>query len=166
VELVGGDETSGFTLCEEKNQCDIYSWPGYTYLGDILVMYNAPWEVEFSGDGDVMIREQQLNMGGFLSGFAGCFGICCSILVLGLGLIFVFALKDPAAAGVLYQPGAAGGAQVVGMHASPDMSPGQGPIMHTDGSVTGVAQPDVPQQQEGQYSQTYDPYQPPPGDGF
>jgi len=127
--------------------------------------------VNFTGTGEVLISEYNVNLEAGLGFFSGCFGICCSLLVLGLGVIFAFKLKDPAAAGVLYQPGATGGAQVVGMHASPDMSSGQGPIMHADGSVTEAAPMAAPTagsepaaaapQVSSKFSQTYEPYQPP-----
>ncbi len=161
VELVDSDADSRFYPCEEDESCDLIEWAGYTYVGNIVVYVEGTWQVNFTGDGDVMIREQHIDLSGAVAFSMGCWGICCSILVLGLGLIFVFALKDPAAAGVHYQPGAIGGPQVVGVHGAQ-----QAPVMHADGSVTAVAQPAVPQQQEGQYSQTYDSNQQPPGGGF
>lgn len=130
VELVGGDVDSRFIPCEENNDCEYYEWAGYTYVGDISVMTEGTWEVKFTGDGDVMIREQIIDIGGAMAVGLGFWGACCSICVLGLGVIFIFALKDPPQqTGVLMvQPG---------------QIPGQ-PIAGQAGVVQAQVQPGVP----------------------
>jgi len=95
VELVGGDADNRFIPCEENNDCEYYEWAGYTYVGGISVITEGTWEVKFTGDGDVMIREQTIDLGGAMAFGLGFWGLCCSVCVLGLGVIFIFALKDP-----------------------------------------------------------------------
>ncbi len=160
VELLEEDDLNYFIDCEDSGDCFLWDdRADYDYIGELYIIDDGEYNVRFTGNGDVMVIETEDT--GFMAAGAGCFGICCAILVLGLGLIFVFALKDPAAANIHYQPGVIGGTQVVGVHGAQ-----QAPVMYADGSVTGVAQPAVPQQQEGQYAQTYDPNQQPPGGGF
>jgi len=95
IELVGGDENSRFHPCEEDDSCDLMSWAGYTYVGVISVFTEGTYEVNFTGNGDVMIREQFIDVGGLLSIAGGFTGFCCSFCVIGLGVIFIFTLKDP-----------------------------------------------------------------------
>jgi len=129
VELVGGDADNRFIPCEE-NDCEYHEWAGYTYVGDISVMTEGSWEVKCTGDGDVMIREQIIDIGGAMAVGLGFWGACCSICVLGLGVIFIFTLKDPQQqTGVLMvQPG---------------QIPGQ-PIAGQAGVVQAQVQPGVP----------------------
>ncbi|MDP6379538.1 MAG: hypothetical protein QF885_07805, partial [Candidatus Thalassarchaeaceae archaeon] len=94
VEFIDGDETSGFNSCEEDQSCDFVKWAGYTYLGTIAVYDEGTYEVNFTGDGDVMIREMFIDVGGIMTAAGGMGGICCSFCVLGLGIIFIFTLKD------------------------------------------------------------------------
>nr|AIE91070.1 hypothetical protein [uncultured marine group II/III euryarchaeote AD1000_105_G07]AIF00923.1 hypothetical protein [uncultured marine group II/III euryarchaeote KM3_13_G01] len=94
VELVDGDQDSRFMPCEEDQSCNLINTAGYTYVGDISVFVDGTWQVAFTGDGDVMIREQTIDLGGFLGAIGGFTGICCSFCVLGLGVIFIFTLKS------------------------------------------------------------------------
>ena len=130
VELVGGDADSRFIPCEENNDCEYYEWAGYTYVGDISVMTEGTWEVKFTGDGDVMIREQTIDLGGAVAFGLGFWGLCCSVCVLGLGVIFIFALKDPAQ-------------QTAVLMVQPGQIPGQ-PIAGQAGVVQELVQPGVP----------------------
>lgn len=130
VELVGGDADSRFIPCEENNDCEYYEWAGYTYVGDISVMTEGTWEVKFTGDGDVMIREQTIDLGGAMAFGLGFWGLCCSVCVLGLGVIFIFALKDPPQ-------------QTAVLMVQPGQIPGQ-PIAGQAGVVQEQAQPGVP----------------------
>lgn len=130
VELVGGDADSRFIPCEENNDCEYYEWAGYTYVGDISVMTEGTWEVKFTGDGDVMIREQPLDLGGLMAVGFGFWGACCSFCVLGLGVIFIFALKDPPQ-------------QTAVLMVQPGQIPGQ-PIPGQAGVVQEQVQPGVP----------------------
>jgi len=94
VEVVDGDYDSRFIPCEENNDCDFYEWAGYTYVGDININTQGTWVVEFTGNGNVMIREQTIDLGGVMAMGLGFWGFCCSFCVLGLGIIFIFTLKD------------------------------------------------------------------------
>ena len=94
VELLDGDTDSQFIPCAEDASCGYIEWAGYTYLGDISVFVDGTWEVKFTGNGDVMIREQIVDVGGLLGAAGGFAGFCCSFCVLGLGVIFIFTLKD------------------------------------------------------------------------
>ena len=98
VELVDGDVNSRFVPCEEDFSCGSFYEPGYTYVGDVIVSYSDNWKVRFSGDvvggSDVMIREVKMDVTGLMSLGFGCMGVCISLLLIGLGVIFAFALKD------------------------------------------------------------------------
>ena len=98
VELVDGDVNSRFVPCEEDFSCGSFYEPGYTYVGDVIVSYSDIWNVRFSGDvvggSDVMIRELNMDVPGIMSLGFGCMGICFSFLLLGVGVIFAFTLKD------------------------------------------------------------------------
>ncbi|MEC7707051.1 MAG: hypothetical protein VX204_00315 [Candidatus Thermoplasmatota archaeon] len=98
VELLNGDVNSRFVPCEEDYSCESFYEPGYTYVGDIYVSYSDTWKVRFSGDvtgdSDVMIREISIDVQGFWSFGLGCMGVCLSLLLLGVGVIFAFTLKD------------------------------------------------------------------------
>ena len=98
VELLDGDENSRFVPCEEDYSCESFYEPGYTYVGDVYVSYSDTWRVRFSGDvtgdSDVMIREMSMDVPGIMALGFGCMGVCFSLLVLGVGVIFVFTLKE------------------------------------------------------------------------
>lgn len=98
VEVVDGDVNSRFVPCEEDFSCGSFYEPGYTYVGDVTVSYSDTWKVRFSGDvvggSDVMIRELNMDMPGLMSLSFGCMGVCFSLLLIGLGVIFAFTLKD------------------------------------------------------------------------
>ena len=98
VELLDGDENSRFVPCEEDYSCESFYEPGYTYVGDVYVSYSDTWRVRFSGDvtgdSDVMIREMSMDVPGIMTLGFGCMGVCFSLLVLGVGVIFVFTLKE------------------------------------------------------------------------
>ena len=153
VELVNGDAENRFIPCEENDDCDYYEWAGYTYVGDISVMTDGTWEVKFTGDGDVMIREQTIDLGGLMAVGLGFWGACCSLCVLGLGIIFIFTLKDPPQ-------------QTAVLMVQPGQIPGQ-PIPGQVGVVQEQAQPGVP---VGAVHPAFEQLQPqtgqPPSQGF
>jgi len=98
VEVVNGDINNRFIPCEEDFSCGSFYEPGYTYVGDVIVSYSDNWKVRFSGDvvggSDVMIRELKMDVPGLMSLGLGCMGVCFSLLLIGLGVIFAFTLKD------------------------------------------------------------------------
>ena len=98
VELVDGDELSRFYPCEESYSCDYYHSQGYDYIGEISVESSGNWEIEFSGDvvgsSDVMIREEKIPIDGLLGIGGGCCGLCGALLLLIIGGIMAFTLKD------------------------------------------------------------------------
>ena len=98
VELLDGDENNRFVPCEEDYSCGSFYEPGHTYVGYVYVSYSDTWEVRFSGDvtggSDVMIREMSMDVSGIMALGFGCMGMCGSLLVLGVGVIFVFTLKE------------------------------------------------------------------------
>ncbi|MDP6099036.1 MAG: hypothetical protein QF566_02540 [Candidatus Thalassarchaeaceae archaeon] len=95
VTVVGGDGDNRFIPCEEEpNDCDYYDWPSHTYVGQVSVYTPGTWEVEFSGTGAIVVTEMVVDIGGAMSILGGMFGFCCSFCVLGLGVIFIFTLKD------------------------------------------------------------------------
>jgi len=116
VSVVGGGADNHFIPCSEYSSCDLYDWPGHTYVGDISVYTAGDWEIEFTGDGDVVITESIIDMGSALSITGGFGGICCSFCIIGLGVIFIFALKDPPqqTAVLMVQPGQIPGQPIAG----------------------------------------------------
>ena len=95
VTLVGGDDVNRFIPCEEEpNDCSYYNWPGHTYAGQISVYTPGTWEVEFTGSGSVVVTEMTVDFGGVMSIFGGMMGFCCSFCLIGLGVVFIFTLKD------------------------------------------------------------------------
>ena len=95
VTVVEGDEENRFIPCEEEpNDCDYYDWPGHTYVGQVSVYTPGTWGVEFNGTGSVVVTEMAVDIGGVMSIFGGMMGFCCSFCVIGLGIIFIFTLKD------------------------------------------------------------------------
>lgn len=105
ISVVGGDDDNRFMPCSEDSSCDSHDWPGHTYVGGISIYTAGDWEIEFTGEGDVVITETIIDMGSALSFTGGFGGICCSFCILGLGVIFIFALKDPPQqTGVLVMP--------------------------------------------------------------
>ena len=95
VSVIDGDADNRFHPCEEDSSCDVISLRGYTYLGDIVVIDGGTYEVEFTGNGEVTIRELKMDISGFAAGGIGLGAFCCSFCVLGLGIVFIFVLKDP-----------------------------------------------------------------------
>ena len=98
VEVIDGDEYSRFMPCEEDNSCDFFYEPGYTYVGEISVESSGTWEIKFSGDvvgdSDVMIHEEKFPLGGIMGLGGGCCGLCGALLLLIIGGIMAFTLKD------------------------------------------------------------------------
>lgn len=170
VELVGGDSDSRFIPCEENRDCDFYEWAGYTYVGDISVMTEGTWEVAFTGNGDVMIREQVIDFSGMMAMGFGFWGTCCSICVLGLGIIFIFTLKDnKAQQGVMMVQQADGTIQPMGGMQQPGAaSPMVGGAVHPAFATQQPASQPL-QQQTTQQSQILPPIgggQQPPNQGL
>ena len=95
VTVVGGDGDNRFIPCEEEpNDCGYYDWPSHTYAGQVSVYTPGTWEVEFNGTGSVVVTKMAVDIGGVMSIFGGMMGFCCSFCVIGLGVIFIFTLKD------------------------------------------------------------------------
>lgn len=172
VDLVGGDLDNRFIPCEEEpNDCEYYDWPGHTYVGQIVVYVPGTWEVEFSGTGGVVISEQIVDIGGAMSILGGMVGFCCSFCVIGLGVIFIFTLKDnKAQQGVMMVQQADGTIQSVG--GMPMQQPGGGAPM-VGGAVHPAFAAEQPatqplQQTTTQQSQILPPIggQQPPNQGF
>ena len=172
VTLVGGDEDNRFIPCEEEpNDCDWYDWAGHTYVGQIVVFTPGTWEVELNGTGGVVLTEQVLDIGGALSVFGGLVGFCCSFCLIGLGIIFIFTLKDnKAQQGVMMIQQADGTIQPVG--GMPMQQPGGGAPL-VGGAVHPAFATQQPatqplQQSTTQQSQILPPIggQQPPNQGF
>jgi hypothetical protein len=172
VTLVGGDVDNRFIPCEEEpNDCDYYDWPGHTYVGQVSVYTPGTWEVEFSGTGTVVVTEMAVDIGGVMSILGGMVGFCCSFCVIGLGVIFIFTLKDnKAQQGVMMVQQADGTIQPVG--GMPMQQPGGGAPL-VGGAVHPAFATQQPatqplQQSTTQQSQILPPIggQQPPNQGF
>ena len=166
VRVVDTNASNYFESCGEWDDCDSKTLPGYDYVGDIIISNDGTFDIEFSGEGEIMIREQEIPLGGMMALIGGFYGICCSVCVLGLGVIFIFALDDNKSQQIIMmqQPGAFVQPMQQG---TIDPHTGQ-PIMHqvtypqTGNAQTGMAQP--------VYNQPTQPVQPTqpaqPGGGF
>ena len=172
ITLVGGDVDNRFIPCEEEpNDCDWYDWAGHTYVGQIVVFTPGTWEVELNGTGGVVLTEQVVDIGGVMSIFGGMVGFCCSFCVIGLGVIFIFTLKDnKAQQGVMMVQQADGTIQPVGgmpMQQPGGASPLVGGAVHP---AFATEQPTTQplQQQTTQQGQILPPIggQQPPNQGF
>tara|TARA_B110000116_G_C16747651_1_gene541746 strand:- start:13 stop:705 length:693 start_codon:yes stop_codon:yes gene_type:complete len=160
IEVLNGNNNTRFMPCEEDQSCDFYSVEGYTYAGDINIFEGGVWSVEFTGNGDVMIKELTIDIGGAVAMGLGVWGICCSFCTLGLGVIFIFALKDnKAQQGVMMVQQADGTIQAVG--GMPMQQPGVASPM-----VGGAVHPALATQQPA--TQILPPIggQQPPNQGF
>ena len=159
VTLVGADADNRFIPCEEEpNDCDYYDWPGHTYVGQVSVYTPGTWEVQFDGTGSVVVTEMVVDIGGAMSILGGMVGFCCSFCLIGLGVIFIFTLKDnKAQQGVMMVQQADGTIQPVG--GMPMQQPGAGAPM-----VGGAVHPAFATEQ----SQILPPIggQQPPNQGF
>jgi hypothetical protein len=99
VELLDGDADSRFVPCDEDYSCGMLEEPGYEYVGYVYVSHTDTWRVRFSGDvigdSDVMIRQVNImDDTGVTALGLGCTGLCLSLLVLLVGMIFGLTLKD------------------------------------------------------------------------
>ncbi len=100
VELTASNEMSRFVPCEEDGSCHDVAFDGvqYRYLGYLSIAQTENCEVDFDGDvvggSDVMIRELALFTDGAVIFSVGCFGSLASCLLLIVGIILVFTLKD------------------------------------------------------------------------
>ena len=88
-----------FTSCEVWGDCWDYDViPGYDYIGDLGVDVSSDYEVEFTEtEGriiDVKITEEDIPVGGILGLGGGCCGLCGALLLLIIGGIMAFTLKD------------------------------------------------------------------------
>lgn len=163
IEVLNGNDNTRFIPCEEDQSCDFYSVEGYTYAGDINIFEGGVWSVEFTGNGDVMIRELTIDIGGAVAMGLGFWGVCCSFCTLGLGVIFIFVLKDnKTQQGVMMVQQADGTIQQVG--GMPMQQPGGASQL-----VGGAVHPAfASQQQTTQQGQIIPPIggQQPPNQGF
>ncbi|MDC3291055.1 hypothetical protein OAV27_01015 [Euryarchaeota archaeon] len=171
VTVVGGDGDNRFIPCEEEpNDCDYYDWPGHTYVGQVSVYTPGTWGVEFSGTGSVVVTEMAVDIGGVMSIFGGMMGFCCSFCVIGLGVIFIFTLKDnKAQQGVMMVQQADGTIQPVGVMQQPGVaSPMVGGAVHPAFATQQPANQPVQQQttQQGQILPPIGGGQQPPNQGF
>jgi len=88
-----------FESCEVWDQCELYDvFPGYDYIGDIVVDGVGEYEVDFTeAQGriiDVKITEEDVPLGGILGLGGGCCGLCGALLLLIIGGILALTLKD------------------------------------------------------------------------
>jgi len=88
-----------FSSCEEWDDCEDYDIiPGYDYIGDFQVEYSGDFEIDFTeNEGrsvDVMIRQEKIPVNSLLGMGGGFCGLCCSFLLLIIGGIMAFTMKD------------------------------------------------------------------------
>ena len=170
VTVVGGDGDNRFIPCEEEpNDCDYYDWPGHTYVGQVSVYTPGTWGVEFSGTGSVVVTEMAVDIGGVMSIFGGMMGFCCSFCVIGLGVIFIFTLKDNKAQQGVMMVQQADGIGIMSALQQPDAtSPMVGGAVHPAFATQQPATQPVQQQttQQGQILPPIGGGQQPPNQGF
>ena len=89
-----------FEPCELLYDCDeeLYTIPGYDYIGKIYVEYSGDFKIDFTeNEGrsvDVMLREEKIPVNSLMGAFGGFCGLCCSLLLLIIGSIMAFTMKD------------------------------------------------------------------------
>ena len=89
-----------FEPCELVYDCDeeLYTIPGYDYIGTIYVEYSGDFKIDFTeNEGrsvDVMLREEKIPVISLMGAFGGFCGLCCSLFLLIIGGIMAFTLKD------------------------------------------------------------------------
>ena len=89
-----------FEPCELVYDCDeeLYTIPGYDYIGTIYVEYSGDFKIDFTeNEGrsvDVMLREEKIPVNSLLGMGGGVCGLCCSLLLLIIGGIMALTLKD------------------------------------------------------------------------
>ena len=141
VEIANGDSYNRFIPCEEDRSCQEWNdREGYTYIGDISVEDDGNFQIEFSGEGNVVVLET--DIGGFLTAGIGMWCGCCSVLVLFVGLIMALVMKDNAPAQILVMPH--GGGQVSFAAQPASYTPGQPVVMNQEVSFQPPLQSDQP----------------------
>jgi hypothetical protein len=143
AEIVGGNSYNRFIPCSEDFSCqDHNTRVGYTYIGDLSVENNGVYQVEFSGEGEVLVTELEISIGGFMAIGFGFWCGCCSAIVLIVGLIMALVMKDNAPAQILVMP--QGGGQVSFAAQPANYTPGQPVVMNQEVSYQPPLQSDQP----------------------
>ena len=143
AEIVGGNSYNRFIPCSEDFSCqDHNTRVGYTYIGDLSVENNGVYQVEFSGEGEVLVTELEISIGGFMAIGFGFWCGCCSVLILIVGLIMALVMKDNAPAQILVMP--QGGGQVSFAAQPASYTPGQPVVMNQEVSFQPPLQSDQP----------------------
>ena len=89
-----------FEPCELVYDCDeeLYTIPGYDYIGTIYVEYSGDFKIDFTeNEGrsvDVMLREEKIPVNSLMGMGGGVCGLCCSLLLLIIGGIMALTMKD------------------------------------------------------------------------
>ena len=143
AEIVGGNEYNRFISCSEDYTCsDSHTQSGYSYIGYLSVENDGFYRVEFSGEGDVLVAESEVEVGGLLAAGIGFWCGCCSVLILIVGLIMALVMKDNAPAQILVMP--QGGGQVSFAAQPASYTPGQPVVMNQEVSFQPPLQSDQP----------------------
>ena len=143
AEIVGGNEYNRFVSCSEDYTCsDTHTQSGYSYIGYLSVENDGFYRVEFSGEGDVLVAESEVEVGGLLAAGIGFWCGCCSVLILIVGLIMALVMKDNAPAQILVMP--QGGGQVSFAAQPASYTPGQPVVMNQEVSFQPPLQSDQP----------------------
>ena len=143
AEIVGGNEYNRFVSCSEDYTCsDTHTQSGYSYIGYLSVENDGFYRVEFSGEGDVLVAESEVEVGGLLAAGIGFWCGCCSVIILIVGLIMALVMKDNAPAQILVMP--QGGGQVSFAAQPASYTPGQPVVMNQEVSFQPPLQSDQP----------------------
>ncbi|MED6297055.1 MAG: hypothetical protein VX828_02025 [Candidatus Thermoplasmatota archaeon] len=143
AEIVGGNEYNRFVSCSEDYTCsDSHTQSGYSYIGYLSVENDGFYRVEFSGEGNVLVAESEVEVGGLLAAGIGFWCGCCSVLILIVGLIMALVMKDNVPAQILVMP--QGGGQVSFAAQPASYTPGQPVVMNQEVSFQPPLQSDQP----------------------
>ena len=143
AEIVGGNEYNRFVSCSEDYTCgESHTRSGYTYIGYLSVENDGFYRIEFSGEGDVLVAESEVEVGGLLAAGLGVWCGCCSVLVLIIGLIMALVMKDNAPAQILVMPHGAGQVSFAAQPAN--NNPGQPVVLNQEVSYQPPLQSDQP----------------------
>lgn len=145
AEILEGDVNNRFIPCSEDFSCQDYNTRlGYTYIGDLSVQNDGLYQVGFSGDGDVLVTETEVDIDGILTAGFGIWCGCCSFIVLIIGLIMALVMKDNLPTQVVVMPHGAGQVSFAAQPAS--YVPGQPVVMNQEVSYQPPLQSDQPWQ--------------------
>lgn len=97
VSLSPSTNDNRFIPCTEDDSCGYYSESGMAHIGELKVVDAGNYTVTFTGNGAVKIQEVEFETEDLLAMGAGGIGCCIGFIVLLIGIILAFTLKEKGA---------------------------------------------------------------------